>query len=210
TAAHLAPGSVSSEQLQAGAVTAVQIADGAAGTLQLADGSVTREKLAEGIAADLARAVHAADVLQSHAFVESDRIVPGAVQGRHLADGAIGTRQLAGEAIDERHIRDYTLPISKLSFNPVVSTVSEGIVQQQFGLVPFTFSGLEEQIEAAITFDEAYVDDRYVLTITTDQPTCFASIKMKTPEFAVVTVSRLRIGPVPSGTLNWIAIGSRS
>ena len=72
------------------------------------------------------------------------------------------------------------------------------------------FAGTEEQIEVALPFDENYADDQYALTVTADHPAVLATIREKHPEYAVVTVSRLRIGPAPSGMLNWIAVGFRA
>jgi hypothetical protein len=228
---HLAPGSVGTEQLgeasvtgdkiARGAVTFNHLAEGSVGGAQLqagsvgaghlADGAVTTAKLASGVIEALAEAARAAVALVPGAAAP-DRAAdaPDVVEGGRIADGAITDRHIADEAITDRHVRDYSLPSSKLAFNPVEAPEGGATVLQQFGLAPFAFAGPEEQIEVALPFDEPYADDQYALTVTADQPAVIASIKEKHPEYAVVTVSRLRIGPAPNGTLNWIAAGFRS
>jgi hypothetical protein len=199
-AGHLAAGSVGGAQLQAGAVSAVHLADGA----------VTAAKLASGVIEALAEAARAAAALApGGGSAASADGATGVIDGFRIAEGAVDGRHIAVEAISDRHVRDYSLPASKMAFNPVAAPEGGGAVLQQFGLTPFAFTGQEEQIEVALPFDETYADDQDALTVTADQPGVIASIKEKFAEYAVVAVSRLRIGPAPNGMLNWIAVGYR-
>lgn len=94
-----------------------------------------------------------------------------------------------------------------MGFVPVVTSYAGGVVKQQFGLAPYSFEVQAEQVELIISFDEFFENTQYVLTVTTDNPACYAVVHWKAIDKAAITVIRTRISQEPKGNINWIAIG---
>ncbi|WP_036718441.1 WIAG-tail domain, partial [Paenibacillus harenae] len=161
-----------------GSVTNGKLAAGSVGTEQLISGSITADKLAPGLLTDYS-------------------IGSAAIQAEHIADSSITAH----------HIRQRSIELSALRFSPVITSLNESTVKQQFGLAPYSFTSQAEQLELDLSFHEPYADSNYVLTVTTDNPACYAVVHSKSADKAVIVIIRTRITLEPSGNLNWIAIG---
>ncbi|WP_367649517.1 WIAG-tail domain [Paenibacillus sp. NEAU-GSW1] len=105
-------------------------------------------------------------------------------------------------------IKEQDVGLSTLTFNPVVTTTGRGVVKQQFGLSPYEFPALREQLDILITFEEPFENEFYAITATSDHPACYAVIRSKTASNAVVGLIRTRLSDDPHGSINWIAIGN--
>ncbi|MGG1638162.1 WIAG-tail domain, partial [Paenibacillus sp. NRS-1760] len=178
TTTKLAFGSVGAEQLADGSVTSAKLALGSVGTEQIVPGSITADLLAPGLLLSN---------VEGSAVNQVDQVADGSITGRHIQEQSIG--------------------LSALQFAPVITNASQGIVKQQFGLAPYSFAAQAEQVELIIPFDEPFVDNYYVLTVTTDNPACYAVVHSKAAAHAVILIIRTRISQEPIGHLNWIAIG---
>ncbi|WP_053377300.1 WIAG-tail domain, partial [Paenibacillus sp. FJAT-27812] len=148
------------------------------GTEQIAPGSITADKLAAGLLPEYSLGL-------------------ATIQPEHVADGAI----------ESRHIQEQSIELSALRFAPVITSPGKGVVKQQFGLTPYSFAPQAEQVELIVPFDEPFADNRYVITVTTDNPACYAIVHSKATDKAAIIIIRTRISHEPRGNINWIAIG---
>ncbi|WP_415839980.1 WIAG-tail domain, partial [Paenibacillus endophyticus] len=198
TGSKLALGSVGSLQLMDGSVTGTKLTAGSVGSAQLIDGSVTGSKLASG-------------------SVGTEQIAPGSISADKLAPDLLSSlipsvvasppEQIASDSVGAVHIQQQSVELSALRFNPVITGSALGVIKQQFGLAPYSFAVQAEQVELIIPFDEPFADNRYVLTVTTDNPVCYAVVHSKAVDKAAIVIIRTRISHEPRGSINWIAIG---
>jgi hypothetical protein len=194
----LAPGIFGEGHISAGSVTKEKLAHGSVGEEQLSAGSVTMEKLAPGSVGNQQIAAGS---------ITPDKLAPGLLPEYALGSGMILSEHIADCSISNDHIQERSIELSALSFTPVITCFTGGVVKQMYGLSSYSFSPQAEQIEVIISFEESFADDRYVMTVTTDNPACYAVIHSKAADKAAITIIRTRISHEPKGSINWIAIG---
>ncbi|MFC5648070.1 WIAG-tail domain, partial [Paenibacillus solisilvae] len=174
-------------KLAAGVISAEALSDESITGAKLAKGAVSTETLSDG-------------------SVTSAKLAPGSVKAEHLASDVFGVTSV-GQRLESEQLQDGSICAAKLDFTPIRSTAKQTAVQQ-FGLAAYNFAGQGELLDCTITFDEPFSNANYVFVATTDQTSCYAVIKAKTPEAVQVTIIRTRISPEPKGLINWIAIGT--
>ncbi|MCF2942978.1 WIAG-tail domain, partial [Paenibacillus tarimensis] len=210
TSEKLADGAVTITKLALRSITSSHIIPGSITTDLVDTAAITREKLAPELLGELLASVpvqeHAETLKQGS--ITGELLAAGAVSEGHIQDNSIEGRHIREGAICAGHIADGSLNPSKLSFQPIhTPTGLTGEALQQFGVALFAFEGMEEQLDIVVAFDDAFKDQSYVMTASTNQPYCHAYIKQKFRDFAVISVVRQRIGVIGAGELNWIAVG---
>ncbi|WP_244863792.1 WIAG-tail domain [Paenibacillus cisolokensis] len=138
--------------------------------------------------------------------VTSDKLSDRAVLSAHLSEGIVGSEHIGSEAVCGSHIRERSVQFQHLAYQPV-ATASKEAALQQFGLCDYEFAGQSEQTDIPIKFEIPFLSEQYSIIATTDHPACYATIKEKRPDGAVLCIVRTRFGPEPKGTVNWVAIG---
>jgi hypothetical protein len=159
-------------------------------------GSVTGSKLAEG-------------------SIEGSKLANGIIGSKHLADGAVTGAKLGDRAITGAKLADASVDGTKLVKGSVRREhLSDDLIQettiQQFGLLPFELKVQGEIIDVLLNFNESFADQEYVITAMTNHPACYAIVKQKHVESAVLSVVRSRFSPEQHGVINWIAIGNKA
>jgi hypothetical protein len=190
---------VNGEKLATGAVTSDRLADGAVTSEKLTDGSVSADKLQSG-------------------SVTSAKLASESVQGEHIASQAVQSGHIAPEAVDGVHIRpgsiagghlqDGAVTERQLAFAPVIAA-SGGATLQQFGFVPFRFEVHDETVDVDVVLNEAYASADYAIVANTNHPACYATVKERFLDRAVLTVVRTKFFPQPEGIIIWIALGPK-
>ena len=126
------------------------------------------------------------------------------MKGSHLEAGTISRELLSPDLLQELAESKHTPVLAPV---PAPQPQQRQAVQQEFGLEPFSFDERDDQTDVEIVFSEPFADGHYALSASSDHSSCYVAVKSKLPDRAVLTVVRTRIGPVPSGTVNWIALG---
>ncbi|WP_171909277.1 WIAG-tail domain [Paenibacillus sp. GP183] len=187
----LAAGSVDGSKLATGAVNTDHLADGSIDCSKLAIGSVKSEHLADGTISGNKLIVGS---------IDGSKLAIGSVYGEHLALGSISGSKLTEGSVDE----------SKLSFQTIQLPASRSNTVQQFGLASFEFKVQDEFVDVQIYFDDAFADLNYVLIATTNHTACYAVVKQKSTNYAILSVVRTRFSAEIYGIINWIAMGTKA
>jgi hypothetical protein len=67
-----------------------------------------------------------------------------------------------------------------------------------------------ESIRLTIPFSSPFADESYILVAMSDHPSCACILGAKRAYEAELEVVRTRLGPEPQGSIQWIAIGTKS
>ncbi|MCG7213029.1 WIAG-tail domain [Paenibacillus mucilaginosus] len=121
------------------------------------------------------------------------------------ADLGVESEQLpVVEAAETREAEDTHIAVTEAAAAPVVPVTAP---LQQFGLSLFLLPVEVVKVEVGVTFDRPFLDENYSLVATTSHQDCYAVIKSKGRESAILEIVRSRFSPECQGFVNWIAMG---
>jgi hypothetical protein len=211
---HIAAGSITGDKIKAESIDGMHVMRETLSGYHLIPGTIEELHLERGLLDKLAyqiehkklRKYRITENMLEDAAVTEAKLAAGSVMTEKLADECVTGDKLASQAVQARHIADKTIGASKLSICPVES-VKESTLQQ-FGLQPFFFRIEDETLETTILFDKPFANSQYVLVATTNDPACYAAVKLKDADAAVVRIVRTKCSTETQGILNWIAVGT--
>jgi hypothetical protein len=142
--------------------------------------------------------------------IGSDHIVDGALTPEKIALSAINGGHIADEAIASEHISAGSIRLHHLSKEFVPLALGQrALTLELFGVVPFHFAAKEKRIEVVVEFNQAFADENYAIVAMTSDPTCYAVLKERTREAALIELIRTRLSPEAHSIMTWVAMGKR-